>query len=85
MQLQQDFEKLLENAEEFVLANKPKVNKITVETIYFAQQDYEEVMRFWYEDLMGKRFRKSYALIDEILARQEGFYELLSRIIQITI
>lgn len=67
-QLEQDFDKLLANAEEFVLANQKRLG-FGIEKMYFEQGNYQGVMRAWEHYLLDKRDRKGFAMVDEILAR----------------
>lgn len=67
-QLKQDYETLLANAEEFVLANQKRIG-VGIEKMYFQQGDYQSVVRIWERYLLDKRDRKGFALLNEILSR----------------
>lgn len=67
-QLRQDYEVLLANAEEFVLANQKRLG-FGIEKMYFEQGDYQSIVRIWERYLLDKRDRKGFAMVDEILAR----------------
>lgn len=67
-QLKQDYETLLANAEEFVLANQKRLG-FGIEKMYFNKGDYQSVVRSWERYLLDKRDRKGFALLDEILSR----------------
>lgn len=67
-QLRQDYETLLANAEEFVLANQKRIG-IGIEKMYFEKGDYQGVIRIWERYLLSERDRKGFALLDEILSR----------------
>lgn len=67
-QLKQDYETLLANAEEFVLANQKRIG-IGIEKMYFEQGDYQGIVRIWERYLLDKRDRKGFALLNEILSR----------------
>lgn len=64
----QDYETLLANAEEFVLANQKKIG-FGIEKVYFNNGDYQGVVRLWERYLLNERDRKGFALLDEILSR----------------
>lgn len=68
VQLKQDYEILLANAEEFVLANQKRIG-IGIERMYFEQGDYKGIVRIWERYLLDKRDRRGFALLDEILSR----------------
>lgn len=67
-QLRQDYEVLLANAEEFVMANQKRIG-IGIEKMYFEKGDYQGVVRIWERYLLSERDRKGFALLDEILSR----------------
>lgn len=67
-QLRQDYEVLLANAEEFVLANQKRLG-FGIEKMYFENGDYQAIVKAWKQYLLNKRDRKGFALLDEILSR----------------
>lgn len=67
-QLRQDYEVLLANAEEFVLANQKRIG-IGIEKMYLDKGNYQGIVRIWERYLLDKRDRDSFALFDEILSR----------------
>lgn len=69
VQLKQDYENLLENAEEFVLANQKRIG-VGIEKMYFERGDYQEIVKCWKQYLLNERDRKGFAILNEILARQ---------------
>lgn len=69
VQLKQDYENLLANAEEFVLANQKRIG-FGIEKMYFERGDYQEIVKCWKQYLLNERDRKGFAILNEILARQ---------------
>lgn len=69
LRLEQEFNKILQYAEYFVLTNKHLVNRATIEGFYLKDQDYESLVQLWKERLMDKDKRQYFAGIDEILAQ----------------
>ncbi|MFL1732986.1 replication initiation protein [Moraxella oculi] len=67
-QLKQDYETLLANAEEFVLANQKRLG-FGIEKMYFNKGDYQSVVRSWEHYLLDKQDRKGFAMLNEILSR----------------
>lgn len=67
LRLEQEFNKILQYAEYFVLANKHLINRATIEGFYLQDQDYESLVQLWKERLMDKDKRQHFAGIDEIL------------------
>lgn len=67
-QFEQDFEILLANAEEFVLANQKRIG-FGIEKMYFEQGNYQGIVRGWKEYLFDKRDRQGFAMLNEILAK----------------
>lgn len=67
-QLKNDFEILLKNAKEFVLANKKRIG-FGIERMYFEQEDYESIVRMWESYLLNKRDKKGFLMVEEILLR----------------
>lgn len=65
-QLEQDFEKLLANAEEFVLANQKRLG-FGIEKMYLEQGNYQAIVRIWQSYLLDKDHRKHFAMVNEIL------------------
>lgn len=65
-QQERDFNKLLTYAEEFVTANLDKVNKNNIEGYYLKEKNYEGIIEAWQR---GDKQIKTFALVDEILAR----------------
>lgn len=68
IQFEQDFEVLLANAEEFVLANQKRIG-FGIEKMYFEQGDYQAIVGVWRDYLLDKKGRKSFVMLKEILAR----------------
>lgn len=66
--LRRDFELLLANAKEFVLANQKRIG-IGVEKMYFDKGDYHSIVSLWELYLLDKNQRRMFAMIDEILER----------------
>lgn len=66
-QLEEDYEKILQNAEVFVMANQHRIRRNTVERFLFDAGDYLAIIKSWKNDLMDEKSRKNFNKIDEIL------------------
>lgn len=66
-QLEEDYEKILQNAEVFVMANQHRIRRNTVEQFLFEAGDYLAIIKSWKNDLMDEKSRKNFNKIDEIL------------------
>ena len=65
--LEEDYEKILQNAEVFVMANQHRIRRNTVEQFLFEAGDYLAIIKSWKNDLMDEKSRKNFNKIDEIL------------------
>lgn len=68
-QLEHDFEKIVTYAEEFVMANLDRVTKSSIEGVHLKSKNYEGIVQAWKHNIIDPKWRKSFALVDEILAR----------------
>lgn len=65
--LEEDYEKILQNAEVFVMANQHRIRRNTVEQFLFEAGDYLAIIKSWKNDLMDEKSRKNFNKIDKIL------------------
>lgn len=66
-QLEEDYEKILQGAEVFVMANQHRIRRNTVEQFLFEADDYLAIIKSWNNDLMDEKSKKNFNKIDEIL------------------
>lgn len=65
--LEEDYEKILQNAEVFMMANQHRIRRNTVEQFLFEAGDYLAIIKSWKNDLMDEKSRKNFNKIDKIL------------------
>lgn len=66
--LKKDYEILLANAEEFVLANQKMVSSGIGKT-YLKEKNYQQIVMLWEMRLLDKESRADFKMVDELLAR----------------
>lgn len=69
LQYEQDFQKILFFAEEFVLANQHLLNQSNIEGVLFREKNYGGIVQMWRDYLLDEKKRQGFRLLHEILAR----------------